>query len=371
MTIGFDAKRAFRNTTGLGNYSRTLISGLMEYYPQHRYVLFTAKEGIDFLRKIPNVTVVQPQQSIHKKLNWYWRSFYLRKEELQAGLNIFHGLSNELPFGKPPPGVKQVVTIHDLIFRRHPEYYPFIDRNIYEMKVSHSCRIADCIITVSEQTKRDLEEWLPFAAEKIKVVHQSCHPVFQQPCAEEELHRVRAKFQLPENYILYVGAIAERKNIASLVKAFKVMNNDHLNLIIVGEGAEYSNRMKDLIRLLGLPGKIRIIPKVDTADLPAFYRMAKLFVYPSEYEGFGIPIIEALFSEVPVVTTKDGCFPEAGGKYTCYADTGDVNDLAEKMKKVLTDRPLREIMITEGKKYALRFRTEEAVKKVMKVYEEL
>ncbi|HXH18325.1 MAG TPA: glycosyltransferase family 1 protein [Chitinophagales bacterium] len=371
MTIGFDAKRAFNNTTGLGTYSRTLIEGLLRFEPSQRYVLFTPSERIRFIEGTSTVSIIKPQHFLHRQFPWYWRSFYLPVEERNAGLDIYHGLSNELPFGKAPAGIRQVVTIHDLIFLKYPQYYSWIDRAIYEMKVRHSCQIADCIIAVSEQTKRDLAEWLPDTEEKIKVVYQSCAPAFEKEIAPDELARIKGKYGLPERFILYVGTLSERKNLLNAVKAFSSIAGaaEDVHLILAGEGGAYKLQLERLAQSLGLNGRVRLISGISDVELPAVYRSASLFVYPSVYEGFGIPIMEALWSRVPVVATRGGCFPEAGGPHSCYVNTEDADALARAMLEVLTNRQRAVMMAEEGARYAEKFRGEAAVRRMMRIYE--
>lgn len=283
MNIGFDAKRAFNNLTGLGNYSRTLISGLAECYPDNRYVLFTPSIRLHPFQNRQNITVAQPE-GFHRFLKWYWRSFFLPAEQKKAGLRIYHGLSNELPFGKSSETVKQVVTIHDLIFLKYPQYYPFIDRRIYETKVRHSCQIADTIIAISEQTKRDIIDWLPYVENKVEVVYQSCDARFQKMIQPDVLTRVKSKLSLPEKYILYVGAIAERKNILTLVKAYaQIAHETDAHLMLTGNEGNYKEQVKKLVQKLGLEGCVRFIEGIENEDMPVLYRMASLFVYPSIY----------------------------------------------------------------------------------------
>lgn len=371
MNIGFDAKRAFNNLTGLGNYSRALIAGLAKHFPDNRYVLFTPSIRLHPFQNKQNISIIKPE-GLHQYLKWYWRSFFLPAEQKKAGLRIYHGLSNELPFGKSSETVKQVVTIHDLIFLKYPQYYPLIDRRIYETKVRHSCQAADKIIAISEQTKRDIIEWLPDVESKIEVVHQSCDAHFQKPMQQNELMQVKKKLALPEKYILYVGALAERKNILTLVKAYaQIANETDIHLVLAGDGGIYKEQVKKLVQKLGLEKRVCFIERIESEDMPALYRLASLFVYPSIYEGFGIPIIEALFSEVPVITTQGGCFPEAGGPHSCYVDTSNSDELAQAMKEVLSNQSLREKMIQEGKNYARKFKSEVVAKKLMDVYQQL
>ncbi|MGB0930862.1 MAG: glycosyltransferase [Chitinophagales bacterium] len=185
MKIGFDAKRAFFNNTGLGNYSRTLIKSLVKYYPDNQYTLYSPKsiEGSPFaeMQNFKNIEVKTPQTRFQKLLGGsLWRSLQLGNPIKDDQLDIYHGLSHELPrnIHRSRPQTKSIVTIHDLIFLRYPELYSKVDTLIYRQKWKHACQQADKVIAISEQTKSDTIEFLGIEANKIEVVYQSCHPVF-------------------------------------------------------------------------------------------------------------------------------------------------------------------------------------------------
>ena len=176
MNIGFDAKRAFTNFTGLGNYSRTLIETLVRYYPDNAYHLFTPKTNdipnFDFIKTQPSISihtplsVGTPLEQYLRAFHPFWRSFSIKNEIEKANIDVFHGLSHELPF-RMPKNVKTVVTIHDLIHERFPEYYPYIDRKIYSFKFKKACEMADVVVAISEQTKQDIVDFYKIDAHKI------------------------------------------------------------------------------------------------------------------------------------------------------------------------------------------------------------
>ena len=180
MQIGFDAKRAFNNFTGLGNYSRTLIETLAHFYPENTYHLFTpnlnTNPRIAAFSKNPSLKIHTPSFPFNK-ISPLWRSYFINKDILSSGVQIFHGLSHELPIGLSKK-IKQVVTVHDLIQERYPQYYTAIDRKIFTLKLKQACHQADIIVAISEQTKRDIIEFLKIDAEKIQVIYQSCHQQF-------------------------------------------------------------------------------------------------------------------------------------------------------------------------------------------------
>ncbi len=370
MNIGFDAKRAFFNRSGLGNYSRSIIQLLNKYYPDNKYFLYTPKisNKIDFIDS-PNVKIRQPKGWIYRLVNAYWRSFKMPVDFQNDKLDLYHGLSNELPFGIKKSNVKSIVTIHDLIFMRYPKLYKKIDRWIYYKKFKTSCSNADTVVATSNQTKNDLIEFLNVDEKKIRVVYQGCSPIFYQNKSDEEKHKIREKYNLPSNFLLYVGTVEERKNALSIVKALHKGNID-VPLIIAGKQTPYIEKIKQYITQNNVANDIRFLSYLPLEDLPALYQMADAFIFPSIFEGFGIPILEALNSGVPVITSTGSCFRETGGPQSLYVEPGDTESMIKAIKDVMTDRELRERMKQEGLAHARKFRDENIADNMFKVYKE-
>lgn len=376
MKIGFDAKRAFHNFRGLGNYSRDLLAGLSRYHPTEEYFLFTPEfnddRAIRWLDQYKRFKIVKPDGFLLAKIPALWRSFFISDEIKKLDLDIFHGLSHELPKGIEKSGVKSIVTIHDLIFLRYPNFFPWVDRQVYLKKVKYACEHSDLIISICEQTKQDLINFLGVKADKIRVVYQSCNPRFYTPMDDEKAQNVLRKYEVGKNFILNVGAIEPRKNTLNLIKAYsKLKKSINSDLIVIGDGGEYKKEVNALIVSLGLEKRVRILSNVSSADLPAFYQASQLFVYPSLFEGFGIPIIEALFSKTPVVTSRGSCFPEAGGPNSIYIDPENPEELANAIEKVLTDEDLKYSMIENGRNFVEKFHRSNTTEELMKVYREL
>ncbi len=186
MNIGFDAKRAFHNSTGLGHYSRTLIRSLADCYPEHQYYLFNPKPSSLFSFPEKNIQEVRPASFINNIFSSVWRSSWVKNDLKKYKIDIYHGLSHEIPVGIQKTGIKSVVTIHDLIHERHPEQYNAIDVKIYNKKFRYACANADKIIAISEQTKKDIIEFYKTPEEKITVCYQSCNPAFSTAVSETE-----------------------------------------------------------------------------------------------------------------------------------------------------------------------------------------
>jgi len=370
MRIGYDAKRLFCNHRGLGNYSRDLIRILCEYYPENQYDLFTPKIKIDVPLNPRNTTVIQPT-GIYKLLpSFVWRSVGLTSDIKKQRDDIFHGLSQELPIGIEKLAIKKVITFHDAIFVRYPELYPASYRKIFTAKNLQSCRIADRIIAISEQSKRDAIEFFNADPAKVDVIYQGCNNIFRKKSSTEEKKQIREKYNLPTDYLLFVGAIEPRKNIATILRA---LSQDKIDapLVVVGRQTYYTKELQELVHKLNLLSQVQFLHQVETNDLPAIYQMAQLFVYPSIFEGFGIPILEALCSETPVITSAGSCFEETGGKLSIYVDPQNAPEMGDAIKKILTNQHQQNLMKSEGLKYADHFTDDKTAKHIMNFYKKI
>lgn len=368
MIIGFDAKRALFNRSGLGNYSRDTIRMLSRFFPQNNYYLYSPGKNPEIHFELPDhSTIKTPLSFTGKILKSYWRSFAITKQLEADKINIYHGLSNELPYRLNETKIKSVVTIHDLIFLRYPELYKAVDRKIYEKKFRNSCQIADRIIAISNQTNNDIEEFFGINKDKIDTVYQSCHAIFKEQANDLTKKEIQKKYTLPESYILYLGTIEKRKNVLNVIKAIKE-HKIAIPLVIIGKPTPYLNEIKTYISEQKLETKITLLHNIPLSELPAFYQMSSAFVYPSIFEGFGIPIIEALYSETPVITSKGSCFSEAGGKNSVYIDPLNTEEIAHAINTVLSDTSLRETMISRGSEHVQKFNESTVVNNLMEVY---
>jgi len=370
MRIGFDAKRAFFNKSGLGSYSRNLLQGLAQNYPDNNYLLYTPGINYDlFEPREKCFSINQPQLLHHRIFRSYWRAFHLSKQIVKDNIDIYHGLTHEIPFNFPSSQVKSVVTIHDLIFLRLPYLYHAIDRAMYRKKIRYSCSVSDRIVAVSKQTAMDIMDFFDVSEDKIDVVYQGCNPMFNRVIPQVEKEILRMKYVLPNSFMLYVGTIEERKNLLTLLKAMHSGKIDY-PLVVIGKATSYLNKVIEFIERHSLINII-FIDIVQNQDLPGIYQLADLFVYPSIFEGFGIPILEALYSKVPVITSKGRCFAEAGGSSTIYIDPNNVEELAAAIRKVLWDTKLQEHMKEEGYRYAGNFDEDKVSRNIMQVYKKL
>lgn len=371
MKIGFDAKRAFNNHRGLGNYSREVLRVLTSLSPEHHYYLFTPAIDPELPYSCPeNARIIKPEKATGKLAQALWRARSITKEAQALGLDLYHGLSHEIPQGMEKTKIKTVVTMHDLLFIKHPEWYPFLDRMSYRKRYLDSCYRADRIIAVSEQTKRDLLEETRVTEDRVEVVCQGCHPIFREHATEEQKKQLRAKYQLPETYLLNVAATEPRKNQKLLLTAM-VAGQIDCPLVIAGRKTDYLNELRQITSEYGLEGQVIFLPDFPFTELPALYQGATLFLFPSIYEGFGIPIIEALESGLPVIAATGSCLEESAGPDSRFADPYLPEAWAEEINLLLHDEGIRTAMSVKGKAYARRFSDEAINEQLNRIYKTL
>lgn len=381
MRIGFDAKRAFHNSTGLGHYSRTLIQSLAQYFPQHEYFLFNPKPSTSFNLNQLQVKEILPGSILAKTFSGIWRSNWVVNDLKKYGIQLYHGLSHEIPFSIHRSSIKIVVTIHDLIHERYPHQYKAIDRAIYTRKYTYACKHAHAVIAISEQTKNDLIEFYQVPKEKIYVCYQSCNSAFGKRVSAEEQEQVRLRYNLPPQFFLSVGSIIERKNLLNVCKAYKqVQARVKIPLVVIGGGGLYKKQVIDYVNANGLSKHIIFlsdsplaqVPEFKTAaDFPAIYQMATAMLYPSFFEGFGIPVLEALWSRLPVITSNVSCLPEAGGDAAYYVDPASVEEIGNAFIQMCENTALVEDMRQKGWEHAQLFTQKNCATAVMNVYEKI
>lgn len=391
LRIGFDGKRALHNFRGLGNYSRGVIEGLLAHSPHHILLYSKAPkdpraiEWLDTL--IQNYSKYRKQDGTYDSKFEYctpvgpmklapgiWRSFFLDQIIANHKVDIYHGLSHEIPHRwSANKCYKSVVTIHDLLYLKFPDFFSPIDRLTYHQKIKYAVSHADLIIAICKQTKKDLIDLLNIDEEKIKVHYQSCDPIFYKKLNSELFTTVFKKYQLNQNliknYILNVATFEPNKNQLNLIEAFALIANKipH-HLILIGKGSKYKTLCQEKAETLKISNRVHFLSHVTFSDFPAFYQAASVFCFPSFYEGFGIPIIEALFSNVPVATSQGGCFPESAGPGSLYFDPYSSSQIANALLKILENSNLETEMINIGSQFCQQFHREMSSKKLEELY---
>ncbi len=316
MRIGFDAKRYLYNNSGLGNYSRALISGLKQYHPENEYLLFT--------NKIPeNYTETDLEIVLNPSGGKGYRSFGIVKDILRSRVDLFHGLSNEMPYALNKH-VPVVVTIHDVIYRRYPGFYPWVDRQVYHFKTGYAVKHADLIIATSQATADDLVLFYKAHPGKIKVVYQPVDPGFYSKGSSDH--------SPSEPYFFYHSGFSARKNHASLIEAFALIKKQcSWNLVLAGRNGDTLEICRRLIAHEKLEDRVRILENISQEHLMEAMKNAAAFVYPSLIEGFGIPLAEAAACGLNMAVSNIPVFRELAGDSVNYFHPNKPDEMATAM----------------------------------------
>ena len=372
MRICLDISPAVHRRAGLGRYAQELTAALLAIDTENEYVAFynrPSEAQIDPpLDRLSHLTTNLPNKP--------WRMSVLLaqlaripQDRLFPGVDLFHATDHLLP---RLSRVRSVFTLHDLVFRFYPETHMPLNRWFLTLMMPHFLRAADMVIAVSECTKRDAMRLYGLDEAKIRVIYEGVDPRFRS-ADPETIEAVRARYGLPERFILSVGTIEPRKNLTTLLEAYRTLRDrgSDFKLVIVGrKGWLYEGFFRRL-RELGLEGEVVFPGFVPDEDLPALYSAAELFVFPSLYEGFGLPPLEAMACGTPVVCSNAASLPEVVGNAAIMVDPYDVEGLAEAMHRVLADADLREELREKGLARARQFTWERTARETVAVYREV
>ena len=371
MTIYIDISAAVHHRAGLGRYAENLAQALVAQ-DQSRYSLFYNREkGIDplpALESIPTRTIALGYKPWRMAI-WLSHMANVGFERLIPDAELFHATEHLLP---PLRHVPTVLTVHDLIFRHLPQHHKLLNRWYLNLTMPLYCRKATHIIAVSECTRQDLVHAYSLSPEKITVIHEAAAPWFR-PQGNELITSVRQRFNLPDRYLLFVGTIEPRKNLTRLLKAVEQLRAEGLTdgLVIVGRrGWLYDDFFATLEsssarEAVLFPGYVR------DADLPPLYAGAQAFVLPSLYEGFGLPVLEAMASGVPVVCSNTSSLPEISRQAALHFDPTDVQSIVVNLRSLLTDPDLCDELRQRGLKQAARFSWGKVASETRDVYNSL
>lgn len=378
MRIGIDYTAAIRQRAGIGRYTRELITALLSLESPHRYTLFAATGGLrawDWRSeigrsRIPNLRFrTLPISDEWLARLWQRLCLPIPVEAVTGVLDLFYSPDFVLP--PTLPRTRTLLTVHDLSFLRCPEAFVPALRRYLERVVPRSVARADRVLADSEATRADLIALLGVLPEKVQVLYSGVHPRFCPQSGPDEAARLRARYGLGDApYILSVGTLQPRKNYVRLIQAFTCVRIDEfadLQLVIAGgHGWLYEETLAEAEKY---PNRVRILGFVDESDLPALYRNAVLFVFPSWYEGFGLPVLEAMACGVPVVCSNASSLPEVAGDAALLVDPLDTDGLAAAMARVLEDPDLRREMIAKGIAQAARFTWAQAARQLLATFD--
>ncbi|GIK43019.1 MAG: glycosyl transferase family 1 [Chloroflexota bacterium] len=373
--IGIDYTAAVHQAAGIGRYSRELVRALAALPLETdgpQFHLFVAAASKVVQPELPGLNFTwQPTRLTERWLSrlWYRLHLPLPIETWTGPLDLFHATDFFLPPVRR--GTRTIVTIHDLSFVRLPETVMPGMTNHLNRWVPLSVKRADHVIAVSEATRQDLIELYQTPPEKISVLYHGVTPDFKPVIEPDKLSAVRQKYDLGQQpFILSVGTIQPRKNYQRLIQAFAALD-PALALVIVGSrGWNYADVFAEVARQ-GLEERVHFLGFVADADLPALYSAASLFVYPSLYEGFGLPVLEAMACGTPVIVANQSALPEVVGEAGLLIDPGNVEAIAAAMARVLTDTTLSRHMAQAGQARAACFTWPGMAAKLLNLYEQI
>jgi glycosyltransferase involved in cell wall biosynthesis len=370
MRIAYDAKRAFNNKRGLGSYSRALLEGIFSHTKEEIF-LYTPKIH-PLLYSWHNDNKKNYNLSCPKINFPFWRSLCLDTKIKKDNIDIFHGLSNEIPYFFKKPKAKIIVTIHDLIFLKHPDLYPKIDKIIYTRKTKYACKKADHIITISQTSKSDIVNLLKVNEKKISIIPPICKPIFYKRIDKSELQKFLHEKKISQPYFLYLGAFDKRKNIENIIKAFHKSHAFNKSiLVLAGNSGDYKKVIQKLIKKLNTNNKVIILDNIKDYHLPFIYQGSLGFIFPSMLEGFGMPIIEAMASKTPVITSNQTHFKDISENNAYFCNPYEVNHIKEKIDLLYKDKKLRKNIINQGESSAKLYHSEKLSSDLIRIYDSI
>jgi glycosyltransferase involved in cell wall biosynthesis len=369
MKIAVDAHTIGERQTGGERYTLDLITGLTQVDAENQYALLITdlvplRRAVSLPPNFETVTV-WPASNL-PRVAWA-----VPRACRRAGAQVLH-VSYTAPPICPCP---TVVTVHDIAYEFFPHFFSPRDRWLLSVTVPLSCRLAARVIAVSEWTKRDLIRRYNIPEEKIRVVHEAASNRFSLGVPEEDVARVRQQYVQGRPYVLAVGNIQPRKNLSRLVEAYATLvaggtDSEIPSLVIAGQSRWRGSEVYRLVEQKGLTQHVRFPGYVPDTDLPALYRGAEVFVYPSIYEGFGLPPLEAMASMTPVICSNAASLPEVVGEAAVLFDPFDTDALFVALRDLLSNETQRQALVAAGQARAAQFSWEWAARETVEVYRE-
>jgi glycosyltransferase involved in cell wall biosynthesis len=367
VRIGIDARKL--HDFGIGTYIRNLLRQLARLDRETEFVLFARpddREGLAALGE--NFRVVAETSGNYSVSEQVKIPLAIRRE----GVTLFHAPHYVLP---PLVTCRSVVTIHDCIHLMFPQYLPNRLAHTYaRASISLAARRATRVLTVSESSKRDILRFVDAPADKIDVIYNAYDERFGVEPAAEEVVRVRERYQLHDEFVLYAGNVKPHKNLERLIEAFDLVRArglDHLKLVLIGDEISKYAALRRAVHEHRLHKYVRFLGYLPEETLAVMYRLAGVFVFPSLYEGFGLPPLEAMASGTPVVTSNVSSLPEVAGDAAVLVDPYDPQAIADGIYRVLSDEGLRRDLRRKGLARARQFSWAQSVRRVRDIYGEV
>ncbi|MGH9379869.1 MAG: glycosyltransferase family 4 protein [Thermoanaerobaculia bacterium] len=362
--IGIDARKA--HDFGIGTYVRNLVDFIGRLDGENNYILFTGRDASGSFAELPeNFRLVEESAPVYSGRELFalaWRLWRRR-------VDLYHATHYVLPAFVPG---KAVVTIHDIIHLLYPQFLPSALAYLYAQRmIRRSLTRGDAIIAVSSSTKTDLMEYFDVGGDKIQVVYQGVSDVFRQSLGEERIAEVAARLELKRPYLLFVGNPKPHKNLDNVVRAYaralKLRPFDG-DLVCIGNRGQGDFKLEQRAEQLGIRDRVRLVGHVADELLPAIYQGATLFLFPTLYEGFGLPVVEAMASGVPVITSNTSALHEIAEGYAHLVDPLDVDAIAGAIAKCMHDPEHRESLAQLGRRRAEDFRWKRTAEQTLEIY---
>lgn len=358
-TLGTSSLKA-----GTGRYAVNLVKELEIIDKKNNYFVFVNNLNKNYYNSNKNFKLINVgwfgNQTLLRIL---WEQFVLPFKLKKLNINVLHSLGFVSPLVKT---TKQIVTIHDTTFFTHSQHHTLFKRIYFKFIIPLCARKADLISADSENTRQDIINLLKINADKVKTIHLGVEEIFKK----QNNNRILKKYSINKNYILFVGMIEPRKNIPNLIKAFSKLDKD-FQLVIVGKKGWHYDEIFQLIKKLKLENKIIFTGYVPDEELVSLYSSAKLFVYPSFYEGFGLPVLEAMACQCPVITSNISSMKEIAENAAILVNPNNVKEIEKAMEQILKNKDLQKELIKKGLKRAKEFTWKNTARKSLECYEEL
>jgi glycosyltransferase involved in cell wall biosynthesis len=367
VRIALDARKL--HDFGIGTYIRNVLRGLARIDHDTEYVLLCREEDCTLAASLGSnfrsVLDRSPSYSLREQFSIPWA---LRRERV----DLFHAPHYVLPALRRG---KSVVTVHDCIHLMFPEYLPNrMALGYARASIWAAARTSNRILTVSETSKRDILRFFDVPPEKITVIYNGIDERFRVQPDADEMSRVAQRYQLAGDFVLYAGNVKPHKNLERLIDAFHLLRQDgadHLKLIVIGDEISRYAALRRAVHRYNLHKYVRFLGYMPDATLAVLYRLATVFVFPSLYEGFGLPPLEAMASGTPVVTSNVSSLPEVADDAALLVDPRDPAAIAEGIRRVLAEPGLRETLRAKGLNRAAEFSWERAVARIRQIYAEV
>ena len=379
MHIAIDGRTIVRDRTGVGVYAERLVRSLLTIDQKNVYTLFMAED--DTSLNAPNLTKVLLPRSTSIGPNRFWENFVLPRYLRRRSVDIYFSPAYVLPVlhraRSTPPSTRHplmVVTVHDLVAYHFPETFTLKMRMWQRLFIGNAIRVADCILADSVATKMDIHNHHDVPQDIVRVVHLPVDARFRPVRDHATLEHLRTTYNLPQKFILYVGTLEPRKNVGRLAAAYAKLPEElrqEYSLVLAGGFGWYSEGIKREIEALNLGGQITLPGYIQQSALPALYTLASAFVYPSLYEGFGAPPLEAMACGTPVICSRSSSLPEVAGDAGILVDPLNLEEITTQLQRVLSDEPLRARMIEKGMNQAKLFRSDDKAAEILQIFEEL